>query len=384
MKRNHFSSRKGFTLIEILVVIAMIGALAGGLFVAINPLEKVARAKDATKKATASQLVNALQTYYVSNGAVYPPADNVWITALVNNGDIKNVPPVVTSSCTTNNQNGYCYKLSDDGTEAIVYTSLESSERPSGTSGTTPYFLWSSAIGESGTYYSFSADITETSGIVFGPSSTLTQGLVGWWKMDGNAKDSTPNSNNGTVTGAILTTDRKGQVDKAYSFDGVNDKVNAGNSSSLQISGNLTVGYWIKLGSDAATRGYEYTVSKGMGWANGWWFQKDVNSMNIGFDMSGPGTYFSSGRVALTANVWAHIVGVYDGSYLYLYKDGKYIKKGAAPPTSIPGYNVYNLYFGIAGNGANYPTKGLIDDVRIYNRALSASEVTNLFNADPQ
>lgn len=58
-----------------------------------------------------------------------------------------------------------------------------------------------------------------------GDSINLQKGLVGWWKFDGNAKDSTPNSNHGTVTGATLTTDRKGQTNKAYSFNGSTDYV---------------------------------------------------------------------------------------------------------------------------------------------------------------
>ncbi|MDP2672102.1 MAG: hypothetical protein Q8O68_01165, partial [Candidatus Daviesbacteria bacterium] len=255
-----------------------------------------------------SQLVNALQTYYVSNGAVYPPADNVWITALVNNGDIKNVPSVVTSSCTTNNQNGYCYKLSDDGTEAIVYTSLESSERPSGTNGTTPYFLWSSATGKSGIYYSITEDVTETSGFTFGPSSTLTQGLVGWWKMNGNADDSSGNGNNGTVIGATPTINKQGEANKAYSFNGSNNYISMGTSASLNMDTNdFTISAWAKALGGITGRGI---INKG-GWGSVGYFMSEAYSP--------ANTYYfgirdSAGYKPISfANEiwnWKHIVGI--------------------------------------------------------------------------
>ena len=58
-----------------------------------------------------------------------------------------------------------------------------------------------------------------------GNAQGLDQGLVGWWKFDGDATDSSGNGNDGTVNGATLTTDRHGQANEAYSFDGVDDYI---------------------------------------------------------------------------------------------------------------------------------------------------------------
>ena len=58
-----------------------------------------------------------------------------------------------------------------------------------------------------------------------GNAQGLDQGLVGWWKFSGDATDSSGNGNDGTVNGATLTTDRHGQANRAYSFDGVNDYI---------------------------------------------------------------------------------------------------------------------------------------------------------------
>jgi len=74
----------------------------------------------------------------------------------------------------------------------------------------------------------------------------LQKGLVGWWKFDGNAKDSSPYGNNGTVTGAVLTTDRKEQANKAYSFNGTTSHVSVPSSTSLQPTNAVTIEFWVK------------------------------------------------------------------------------------------------------------------------------------------
>ena len=66
------------------------------------------------------------------------------------------------------------------------------------------------------------------------PNYVPTSGLVGWWPFNGNANDESGNGNNGTVNGATLTTDRLGNVNAAYSFDGIDDFI-SGNSNNLNV-----------------------------------------------------------------------------------------------------------------------------------------------------
>jgi hypothetical protein len=72
------------------------------------------------------------------------------------------------------------------------------------------------------------------------------KGLVGWWKFDGNAKDSTSNANHGTVTGAGLTTDRKGEENKAYNFNGTTDHIAVPDNTVLKPTGAVTVEFWVR------------------------------------------------------------------------------------------------------------------------------------------
>jgi hypothetical protein len=79
-----------------------------------------------------------------------------------------------------------------------------------------------------------------------GGDSTSQKGPVGEWKFDGNAKDSSPNGNHGTVTGATLTTDRKGQTNSAYHFNGTTDHITVSNSAVLNPTDEATVEFWVK------------------------------------------------------------------------------------------------------------------------------------------
>lgn len=388
---------KGFTLIELLIVIAVLGVLAGGVLVAINPLEKIAKAKDSTKKSTVSQLTNALQSYYTLNGGKYPTASSTWIDNLVTNGDLKNVPPPAGgTACTTNNQNGYCYKTNADQTEAIVYTSIESSERPSGTSGTTPYIIWSSASGESGTYYSIASDIPDpvvTSGFTSGPTSTLTQGLAGWWKMNGNADDSSGNGNNGTVkNGAFLTTDKNGYSGKAYDFDGANDMIQTGASNTFNIASELTYSAWFYV--DTGNSGWQRPFQKFQDLSDGngipYGIQYGAVSKKWGCEYRNaaqteyPNVRSSS---AYNSGSWYHVACVASktgDTKFALYVNGglagsqnTWFTSGDIDTGSRP------ITIGGARTAGTY-WNGKIDDVRIYNRALTAGEVSNLFSAGPQ
>ncbi len=82
-----------------------------------------------------------------------------------------------------------------------------------------------------------------TLGFSQAPSYVPANGLVGWWPFNENANDESGNGNNGTVNGATLTTDRNGNVNSAYSFDGVDDFNEIDVNSYLQ--NGLTISVWI-------------------------------------------------------------------------------------------------------------------------------------------
>jgi len=156
----HFTRAKsslGFTLIELLVVIAIIGVLAGTMIVIINPLEQLARGRDAGRKTTVNQLGNALQGYYASQNS-YPLQSATWMGDLQSSGEIKTLPVNPTGAgytigCNTalTDQGGYCYRT--DGTDAVVYARAESKSYATTAkcaAGAIAWIVWSSADGKSG------------------------------------------------------------------------------------------------------------------------------------------------------------------------------------------------------------------------------------------
>ena len=151
------SYQKGFTLIELLVVIAILGVLAASVLVAINPLEQLARGRDAGRKSTINQIGHGIEAYATAQNG-YPAQSTTWLTTLVTAGELKLAPsnPTATgytTGCNTANvvQNGICYQT--NGATAIAYIRAESasSETAAGcTSGQQAWIVWSSAAGKTG------------------------------------------------------------------------------------------------------------------------------------------------------------------------------------------------------------------------------------------
>jgi prepilin-type N-terminal cleavage/methylation domain-containing protein len=135
--------KKGFTLVELLIVIAILGTLAVVVLIALNPVQQLARTRDSGRKQTVAQLGHAIEAYAAGRNGVYPPVAATWVTTyLVNTGEISIVPSLVpysapgvggraaSTACTTNAQNGWCYAgygaVTGGFNRAIVFARLES------------------------------------------------------------------------------------------------------------------------------------------------------------------------------------------------------------------------------------------------------------------
>ncbi len=204
-------------------------------------------------------------------------------------------------------------------------------------------------------------------------------GLVGYWSMEDchglKATDSSGRGNTGTLTNFALSGTSSNWVAGkrsacALNFDGSNDFVDAGSPSSLNISGALTISLWVRpiipsVGEALILNGdFKYGITY---YTNG--------SMYF---------YINSGAngvsAAVTQNVWHHVVGVWDGTTgangMKLYSDGVLVNQrtsiaattGAAGPLYIGKQST--AFFG-----------GTVDDIRLYNRALTAAEVSALYNS---
>ena len=201
------------------------------------------------------------------------------------------------------------------------------------------------------------------------------KGLVGYWKFDEGsgttALDSSGYSNNGTATGA--TVNQTGQVGKAYSFGGDGDYVSVNNVFNYTTE-NFSYAFWIKVNN---LSGQVAPLYKGRYQVDGWYTNIETTGITrIATNTSGNTTTLSSGAGAITAGTWYHIVGVKSGASSKLYVDGAQVDTGTLQdPTSTNDDFLIGSY-----RAGALPVNGLVDDVRIWNRALSAAEAGDLYN----
>lgn len=141
--------KKGFTLVELLIVIAILGTLAVVVLIALNPVQQLARTRDAGRLSTVAQLGHAMEAYATTNNGTYATENATWITTLVNAGEIATAPtmpaysapatggranPAACSGGGAGIQNSFCYNVAANG--VIIYASLESASQNSRCTGT--------------------------------------------------------------------------------------------------------------------------------------------------------------------------------------------------------------------------------------------------------
>ena len=238
--------------------------------------------------------------------------------------------------------------------------------------------------------------VTTLSAFTQVPSNVPTNGLVGYWPFNGNANDESGNGNNGTVNGATLTIDRNGLANKAYGFDG-SDWIEVMNSTSIQPSTAFSISAWVFVESSQPSLGGNYTriINKNHSEAQNFATYQLITGLNTGYGKAGvcirTGSGISGGAAGIytwtgaTNNVigqYQLIVGTYNGSELKIYQNGTL--SSSVNHTGNLCYDSGNLWFGRGKSGSAPGTdmffNGKIDDVGMWNRALTQTEITDLYN----
>jgi hypothetical protein len=222
------------------------------------------------------------------------------------------------------------------------------------------------------------------------PSYVSTNGLVGWWPFNGNANDESGNGINGNPIGAVLTTDRFGNQNSAYSFNGSSNVINCGNGTNpnLTLIGDFTFSAWINASCFGCNNYANMILSKHRagspnGYVFGFWNGGMINYQGTpNFDAS---TYPAGQSGYIDINVWKNVIVVYESASTSL----KYYIDGNLVDNKLLGFNmasnIDDLVFGAQRNGAatgylDY-FSGKIDDIGIWNVVLTQQEITNLYNS---
>lgn len=202
----------------------------------------------------------------------------------------------------------------------------------------------------------------------------LTTGLIAYYPFSGNANNVVENNYHGVIHGAPEPTpNRFGKANSAYLFNGTSDYIQLANTSGFHFSTPSTVSVWSKY--TAINHGGPIIEKHDCGDANGW-----------GIEIHEPGKpYFTfpSVNVIFSPTVkndgdWHHYTGIYDGANISFYIDGSLV--GSMPKTANQNIDL-EILIGASTCGGYFD--GTIDDLKIYNRALSAAEVDSLYKEIP-
>ncbi len=200
-------------------------------------------------------------------------------------------------------------------------------------------------------------------------------GLIARYYLNNNANNAV-GANHGTVVGAVPTTDRFGVNNSAYSFNGSSSRIEFASPPLTQVT-NWTVAAWVKPASfSQAGLAIFVGFDNGVDASDGYGFGLNGNSTLQGFTLY-VGGYFSSGYSFPDTNQWYHIVMLRDTATIRFFVNGVPTPGTGNPSTVLPPTD-----FTIGSqNGARF-FKGSMDDVRIYNRALTSNEVVQLYAAN--
>src|SRR5262245_27722858 len=209
-------------------------------------------------------------------------------------------------------------------------------------------------------------------------SPVAGSGLVAYWKFDEGsgttATDSSGNGNIGTLVNGPLWT--AGRVGNALYFDGIDDNVTVPDSASLHLSTAFTLSVWVNPAStftdfrSILVKNYSYYLYASVAGYCG-----DGTPLG-GF--SGATNTTVCQPSPLPINTWTHLAVTYNGSTLTFYRDGVAVSTSSASGTLSPTTGTLQ----IGGSQFGEYFKGLIDEVRIYNRALNATEIQTVYQQD--
>lgn len=208
-------------------------------------------------------------------------------------------------------------------------------------------------------------------------------GMVSWWPGDGDAND-IAGSNHGILhNGATFAS---GFVGQAFSFNGSGSYVEVPDSPSLQLTGALSVDFWV-YPTEHVVSGIVTKVDnaeEGAGWGVGYYgtnLPPSVDPQHVVFtNQSFTNASVQSPANSVPFNTWTHIAATSDSTTMRLYINGVQVDSAASPPV-LP--STFTTLFGAyQRNGIKEQFfNGLIDEIEIFNRALSASEIQAVYNA---
>ena len=326
---------RGFTIVELLIVIVVIAILAAVTLVSYNGIQ--GRARESALQNELSQVSKSLASKKVLDSNEMYPAS---LSAI-------NVTSDKLSYHYNTRSNTYCL----DGKDGAIEYSVRGS----------------------------SMKVEE--------GSCILHGMSLWLPLNGDLSDASGNEHTVTAMGSpSVTLGATGRTDGAYAFNGSDQYLSIQDPDSVPSRNDrFTISVWGKGTSPGNGTNYAYFVHKGSTTSIGnSFFNVGTNtgaSQQIIASANGEYIKGNSG-IGSDSSTWKHIVLVYAGGYQTVYVDGVQVVDISIGSITNA---VTGTKFTIAGGAGGYrPLAGAVDDVRVYNRPLTAGEVTSLYQAGAQ
>lgn len=329
------SKPSGFTIVELLVVIGVIGILATITVVSYNGVTHRANAAALESEVTAAlKFVKNMKLQ--GNGVTFPST-------------LSSISAFATSSTLSYyyeaNGNTFCIQSKKDD-------------------------------------QSYSA----TSAVQTAVEGTCAEnGLIGWWKLNGNANDSSGKGNNGTASATTSTTGQNAQANQAFAFS-------SGSTSNISVPTNTTLStepqsfsLWVRPTNWSSSSGSAMIAKRSNSTTNGYLITYATGSGTLLFDCgaaASPNRWVTSFTPSL--NTWTHLVLTCStDAGVALYVNGVFHSNRSTVNRSAMA-STNPLKFGQDPYSSGLLYNGSLDDIRIYNRVINADEALALYSANAQ
>jgi hypothetical protein len=202
--------------------------------------------------------------------------------------------------------------------------------------------------------------------------------LVSWWPGNRDARDRIGSNEGMLRNGAAIVS---GKVNQAFSFDGVNDSILIAHSPSLDLNEH-TIGAWVNPGAQQGAFYHGIVVKQDLDNSGRNYYVGLRDDGRIHYSISFPSGLSSvDSNTTVPTGVWTHVATSFNGSVMSIFINGQ-LDASLSVGNVMPVKTTQPLLIGHTNEDAPTFFKGLVDEIEIYGRALSAPEILAIFNAD--
>jgi len=413
MHRSASTIRDSFTLVELLIVVAIVGILAVVVVLALNPVELLRQGRDSSRLSDLDTINKALALYQLDQASGFLGTSTVvYVSVPDTTSTCANLGlPALAAGYTYNCVASSTVRVSDGTGWLPVNFNAMSTQSPLSSLPVDPvnavpanlYYIYTPGSGvwevdgmmESKKYrYGGNNDVATNDGgdsyelVERGNSLSVSpisdSGLAGFWQFDeGSGSTATDRSGNGNA-GTLLSGTTLGasgsncKINGCLSFDGSGSgAVSVPDAASLNVAGGFTISVWGNPTDLATTRGIMSKSNGAFAQPIDTYFRNSGGVLNVRYFVGNGATFLQSQVGAVTPQKWDHWAFVFNGTSVWAYQNGALSLASTSVGLAVTN-GTSSLRIGNRVDNAT-PMNGYLDDVRLYNRALSAAEIKAIY-----